>query len=77
MMKYSFLLVFIATGLAYGDETLGMSKDNPGVSCNEIYQYNPTSRVKVCKFWIKTSEGLFEVTCNMKLKCGGVEGASC
>ena len=28
----------------------------------------------MCKFWIKTSEGLFEVTCNMKLKCGGVEG---
>ena len=21
-----------------------------------------------------TSEGLFEITCNMKLKCGGVEG---
>ena len=24
--------------------------------------------------WIRTNEGLFKVTCNMKLKCGGVEG---
>ena len=26
------------------------------------------------QYWIKTNEGLFKVTCNMKLKCGGVEG---
>ena len=25
------------------DKTLGMSKANPGASCNEIYQHNPTS----------------------------------
>ena len=74
MMKLLILLLLSATALADEDKTLGMSQTNPGVSCDDIYQRNPTSRGKVCKFWIKTGEGLFEVTCNMKLKCGGVEG---
>jgi len=73
-MKYSLLLVLISTALAAEDNTLGMSQENPGASCDDIYQRNPTSRGKVCKFWIKTDKGLFEVTCNMKLKCGDVEG---
>ena len=73
-MKHLILLLLFVTALANEDKTLGMSQDNPAASCGEIYQLNPTSRGKVCKFWIKTSEGLFEVTCNMKLKCGGVEG---
>ena len=51
-----------------------MSHTNPAASCYEIYQHNPTSRGSVGHYWIKTSEGLFEVTCNMKLKCDGVEG---
>ena len=51
-----------------------MSKATPASSCNEIYQRNPTSRGTVDKYWIVTDEGLFEVKCNMKLKCGGVEG---
>ena len=74
MMKYLILLLLFTTALANEDKTLGMSQTNPAASCHEIYQRNPTSRGSVGQYWIKTSEGLFEVTCNMKLKCGGVEG---
>ena len=31
-------------------------------------------RGTIGRYWIKTNEGLFNVTCNMKLKCGGLEG---
>ena len=74
MMKYLILLLLFATALANEDKTLGTSQTNPAASCHEIYQRNPTSRGSVGQYWIKTSEGLFEATCNMKLKCGGVEG---
>ena len=74
MMKSFILLLLFATALANDDKTLGMSQANSATSCQEIYQHNPTSRGSVGQYWIKTSEGLFEVTCNMKLKCGGVEG---
>ena len=64
-MKTSIFIVFIhclvVTTLANEDKTLGMSKDNPAASCHEIYQHNPTSRGSVGQYWIKTSEGLFEV----------------
>ena len=66
--------MLFASALANEDKTLGMSETNPASSCNEIYQRNPTSRGIIGHYWIKTDEGLFEVTCNMKLKCGGVEG---
>jgi len=56
------------------DVTLGMSKLNPGSSCNDIYQHNPFSRGRNGNYWITTNEGIFELTCNMKLRCGGVEG---
>ena len=68
------LLLLIASAMANEDKTLGMSEANPASSCNEIYQSNPTSRGTVAQYWIKTNEGLFKVTCNMKLKCGGIEG---
>ena len=73
-MKRLILLLLFATAMANEDQTLGMSQTNPAASCHEIYQRNPTSRGSVGQYWIKTSEGLFEVTCNMKLRCGGVEG---
>ena len=63
-----------ASALASEDKTLGMSEANPASSCNEIYQRNPTSRGTIGHYWIKTDEGLYKVKCNMKLKCGGVEG---
>ena len=62
------------TALANEDKTLGLRRDNPGTSCHEIYQLNPTSRGSIEKYWIHTSEGVFQVTCNMQLKCDGVEG---
>ena len=74
MMKCVILLLLCAGALADEDKTLGMSEANPASSCNEIYQYNPSSRGTVDWYWIKTNEGLFKVACNMKLRCGGVEG---
>ena len=74
MMKHLTLLLLFAGTLANEDNTLGMSEANPASSCNEIYQRNPTSRGTIGHYWIKTDEGLFKVKCNMKLKCGGVEG---
>ena len=74
MMKHLILVLLFASALANEDKILGMSEANPASSCNEIYQRNPTSRGTIGQYWIKTNEGLFRVTCNMKLKCGGVEG---
>ena len=54
--------------------TLGLSEANPASSCNEIYQCNPTSRGTIDQYWIVTNKGLFNVTYNLKLMCGGVEG---
>ena len=74
MMKYLILVLLVTTALSNEDKTLGLSEANPASSCNEIYQRNPTSRGTIGLYWIKTYEGKFKVTCNMKLKCGGVEG---
>ena len=73
-MKHLALLLLLVSASANEDKTLGVSEANPASSCNEIYQRNPISRGSIGQYWIKTSEGLFEVTCNMKLKCGGLEG---
>ena len=74
MMKYLVLLLLFASALANEDKTLGMSEANPASFCNEIYQGNPTSRETIGQYWRKINEGLFKMTCNMKLKCSGVEG---
>ena len=73
-MKCLIILLLCAGALANEDKTLGMTEANPASSCNQIYQHNPTSRGTIDQYWIKTNKGLFKVTCNMKLKCGGVEG---
>ena len=74
MMESVILLMLLTGASANEDKTLGMSETNPASSCNEIYQSNPTSRGTIGQYWIKTNEGLFKVTCNMKLKWGGIEG---
>ena len=75
MFNYFLLLLFCTTyAVANRNKALGMSEANPASSCNEIYQRNPTSRGTIGHYWIKTDEGLSKVKCNMKLKCGGVEG---
>ena len=73
-MKYVVLLLLFGYALANENKKLGLHKESPAGSCNEIYQRNPTSRGTIGQYWIKTNEGLFNVTCNMKLKCDGVEG---
>ena len=74
-MKYLILLMLFANALANKeDKTLGMSEANAAISCDEIYRLNPISRGRIGQYWIASDEGLFKVTCNMKLKCGGVEG---
>ena len=70
LMTFMLLQLVIASE----DSTLGTSNTNPASSCNEIYQRNPTGRGSIGKYWVKSTEELSEVTCNMQLKCGGVEG---
>jgi len=73
MMRYIIFLLLFVTGLAADvDVAVGSSETNPASSCNEIYHRNPTSRGSIGQYWIKTDE--VKVTCNMKLKCGGIEG---
>ena len=58
-MKYLVLLLLHVSASTNEDKTLGMSEANPASSCNEIYQWNPTSRGGIGQYWIKTSERLF------------------
>ena len=71
MTKCFILLLLFTSALGNEDITLGMSSTNPANSCIEIYQRNPTSRGSIGQYWIKTNEGLFNVTCNMKLSVEG------
>ena len=73
-MKRLVLLLLFAGALADEDKTLGMSEANPASSCDKIYHSNPSSRGTIAQYWIVTNKGQFKVTCNMKLKCGDIEG---
>ena len=76
IMKHLILLLLSALALAAdvkGDTTLGTAA-NPATSCNEIYQHNPASRGIIGQYYIKIDHLVQKVTCNMKLKCGGLEG---
>ena len=75
-MKYLILvlLVIFTNAMANENRRLGLDKEHPASSCDEIYQHNPTSRGTIRHYWIKTGEELFEAKCNMKLRCAGVEG---
>ena len=70
------VLLLSAGALAGGqiDTTFGTTETNPATSCAEIYELNPTSRGTIGQYYIKTCDGVRKVTCNMKLKCGGLEG---
>ena len=78
IMKCLIILLLFAYNAAIkgdlGEPTLGSSEANPANSCNEIYQHNVTSRGTIGQYYIKTCYGAQLVTCNMKLKCGGIEG---
>ena len=74
-MKFlSLLVLYTYSAIIKGDPTLGSTEANPASSCNEIYQHNTTSRGTIGQYYIKTCDGAQLVTCNMKLKCGGIEG---
>ena len=74
-MKFlSLLVLFTYSAIIKGDPTLGSTEANPAASCNEIYQHNTTSRGTIGQYYINTCDGAQLVTCNMKLKCGGIEG---
>jgi len=68
------ILFLLNTGMACTDLTLGIVEANPATSCNEIYKCNPVSRGNVGDYWIRGNDGVNKLTCNMKLKCGGIEG---
>ena len=54
--------------------SLRMLQSSPGKSCADIYQSNKTSRGVSGLYWINTTSGLHEVTCDMELECGGHKG---
>ena len=54
--------------------SLGMLQSSPGKSCAEIYQVNKASRGVSGLYWINTTSGLHQVTCDMELECGGHKG---
>ena len=54
--------------------SLGMLQSSPGKSCAEIYQVNKASRGESGLYWINTTSGLHQVTCDMELECGGHKG---
>lgn len=70
------LYVFTLATHVKGDATLGTTEENPATSCDEIYQKNPASRGTIGQYFIlvNESETILKVTCNMKLKCGGLAG---
>ena len=70
----SILLIVFNAGMACTDMALGMIEANPATSCNEIHKCNPLTRGTISEYWIKGKNGVHKVTCNMKLKCGGIEG---
>ena len=75
-MKCLILLV-LSVGAFAGDQVdtkLGTTEANPATSCAEIYELNPESRGTIGHYYIKSCEGPKRVVCNMKLKCGGIEG---
>ena len=51
-----------------------MLQSSPGKSCAEIYQINKASRGVSGLYWINTTSGLHQVTCDMDLECGGHKG---
>ena len=74
MEHFILLLLFTCIAVIKGDNTLGKTPANPATSCNEIYQHNNASRGTIGQYYIKSCHGPQMVTCNMKLKCGGIEG---
>ena len=70
----SILLLIFSAGMACTDMALGMIQAKPATSCNEIYKCNPLTRGTISEYWIKGKNGVRKVICNMKLKCGGIEG---
>ena len=73
----SLLLLLLSAGaLAHevDSATFGTTEANPASSCVEIYEHNPDSRGTIGQYYIKTCDGTKRVTCNMRLKCGGIEG---
>ena len=54
--------------------TLGMLQNNPGKSCDHIYQMNQASRGVSGTYWIQTTTGVHQVYCDMELECGGQKG---
>ena len=51
--------------------SLGMLQNNPGKSCDYIYQMNEASRGASGNYWIQTTTGVHQVYCDMELECGG------
>ena len=75
-MKGLIILLLFTLALAddHIDTTFGTTEANPASSCAEIYELNSASRGIIGQYYIKTCNGVQKVICNMKLKCGDLEG---
>ena len=51
----------------------GFDVDNPGVSCADIYNKNPTSHGKSGYYIVKTDH-IYTIYCDMELECSGHKG---
>ena len=54
--------------------SLGMLRNNPRMSCDDIYKMNEASRGVSGSYWIQTTTGVHQVYCDMELECGGHKG---
>ena len=52
----------------------GFDVDNPGVSCADIYDKNPTSHGKSGYYIVKTADNKHTIYCDMELECSGHKG---
>ena len=72
---FNIVVLFITSVMATDTCTnrYGFDVDNPGVSCADIYDNNPTSHGNSGYYIVKTDHTL-TVYCDMELECGGHRG---
>ena len=77
--SYAFILVLAIVGtslvMAQGDTctSYGLDVNQPGASCADIYNKNPTSYGRSGYYALKTDH-IFSAYCDMELDCGGNKG---
>ena len=79
IIQYTFTVAIALLGISlvmahnHTCKKYGLDIDNPGVSCADIYNKNPTSHGRSGYYVLKTDH-LFFAYCDMELDCGGNKG---